>query len=191
MNKLVPFTVAGLIAYLAWDWYKAYRVVDVASGGNDQELDNQDTEETITPTRDTDIEGLARMLASEAPASHYSEAERTAILWCASNVARKRKWTLTKLLLPAHHQKGHWCSTYQSPSPADTELATAFINGKLGSDATNGATSFFEPAEQDKELKQGVGGVTKSAAEIRKSWTNDGLNLTASIGRWEFYGKVA
>lgn len=134
-----------------------------------------------------DVEGLARCLASEAPADSYTSDERTAICFCAMNWANRRKRTIAQIMLPPHHQKGYWCSTFQEASQDDTQLAYECLNGDHG-DPTDGAYSFFEPDEQDRDQKLGLAGVTKTADQLRAKWVGEGLALKTTVGRWEFYG---
>lgn len=132
-----------------------------------------------------DVEGLARALASEAPATRYSSEERIAIAWTAMNWCNAIRRDLSKIMLPPHHQKGHWCSTIQESTDSDIATAYECLNGDHG-DPTGGAVSFFEPALE----KPGVAGATRTAQQLRDKWTDEGLRLSTSIGAWEFYAKA-
>lgn len=190
----VGILAVGGVAYA----YFRNRGESIASGSDpddpsdaDSSGDSLDPGDTGAPSAG-DIEGMARMLASEAPLPNYSIDERVAICWCAINWANRTKRSIEKIMLPPHHQKGYWCSTFQSPSQTDTDLATEILNGggQYATDPTNGAISFFEPKVQDAAVKTGAAGITKTADQIRSKWENEGLVLSATIGRWEFYKKA-
>lgn len=57
-------------------------------------------------------------------------------------------------------------------------------------DPTQGATHWFDPADEDA-LKGRVPGYTRSAADIRAAWTKDGLSCLSAVAGLEFWGTHA
>lgn len=184
MNKGI-YIFGGVIVALGVGYVIKRKYFTDEVVGSDPDADIAPTSTEIPQTIASDINGLGCMLASEAPASTYTNAERLAIMSCALNFSVRRKRSIADIMLPQHHQVGHFCSTFQSPAPEDTSLATQFISGGF-SDPTGGALAFFEPAEQEKLYASGK--VTHTAQEIRDKWaTEDNYHLSATIGRWEFF----
>lgn len=181
---LIGLSVGGLVYA-----YSKRKEDDISGSDPDAPImpDNGDVNDTGGPSPG-DIEGMARALESEAPARRYTPEERIGIAWCAINWSNRTRQRIAAIMLPPHHQKGHWCSTIESPTEGSLTLAQDVFNGKYA-DPTSGATSFFEPAVQDTAAKTGAAGVTRTAEEIRSKWKSEGLILTTIIGRWEFYKK--
>lgn len=200
MRRSFWYTLLGLggaagAGYYLWKRNQAEAVAGSDSTEDDTSDEVSSDESADSPT-DDDIQGLGRALASEASTSSgYSEQERQAIAHCALNIANHRGVTVASIMLPPHHQydsstgKNYWCSTANPPADDDVSVATDVLTGKVA-DLTNGANTFFEPAVQDKLFAAGHAGYKHDAQGIRDKWTADGMELKATIGRWEFWGKA-
>jgi len=131
---------------------------------------------------------LSRTIASEASGRKYSDAERIAIGWCTRNHYYKAKRSVYSGQGSAHPQKGGYASSALNPTAESDRCAARCYDGSTP-DPTGGAVSFFEPALQDILYKRGK--VRFDANGIRSRWTNNEnkMELYATIGAWEFYGR--
>ena len=140
---------------------------------------------------DDETEALARVIHSEA-ASH-TVAERLAVAWVARNKARKRGITVAELVCqPCGRQGGKMANgkrrTFSSARPKGRRApakaraqAAAVLAAPTWMDPTRGATTIFEPAEQNRLHKQGR--VRFTAAQIRQRWGG----VKGRVGRWEYF----
>ncbi|MDD5367330.1 MAG: hypothetical protein PHR30_18505 [Gallionellaceae bacterium] len=121
-----------------------------------------------------DVYALARMISSEAGGA--SEQAKIAIAWTAVNEARRRKVTISGLLLAGHTRKGapsssagffgaqktgKYATTAHEATAVDLAIARKVYGGVVA-DPTGGATQFDSPRSQIV----GVAGNTKTAAQV-------------------------
>jgi len=138
-------------------------------------------------TRSDEVASLARVLTSEAGSGPV--AERTAIGWAVRNRARKAKKTITALVCtPCGPQgPGRPFSSRQAPTQVNLQLAEQIIAAPQSADPTSGATSFFEPKQQDLLVAKGLPGYKRTAAAVRAKWIAEGAKPKGSVGRFEFF----
>ena len=162
------------------------------------------------PIVDTEVEALARIIASEAGSG--TRGEQNAIGWTARNRYRGKSIYATQY--PWRAQKGS-DPPFSSARPATAAhhaLAREILEADQSADPTGGATSFFEPKMQDIFCKAGamaragetgdrvIDGVRltditrfknykKDANTIRQKWSS-GSTVYATAGRFEFWGNA-
>ena len=135
-----------------------------------------------------EVEALARVIASEV--GRGTLAERVAIAWCARNRARVRGTMIARLVCsPCGKSQGNRrpFSTMQPASPATRELAAIVLASPQSEDPTQGATSCFEPALQDRLHREGRPGHRLDARGVRVCWLR-GQDYYGSVGRWDLFG---
>ena len=159
---------------------------------------------------DNEVEALARVVASEVGSG--TRAEQEAVAWAVRN--RFRGKSIRAVEHPWRAQRGSK-PPFSSARPASAGhalVAREVLAADQALDPTGGATAFFEPRMQDAFAKAGalaragetgrrvIDGVPlsditrfkyykKNAAQIRASWSK-GDRLTATVGRFEFWGRA-
>jgi hypothetical protein len=137
-----------------------------------------------------DVLALARTITSEA--GDGTPAEREMVGWVVRNRARAAGVSIQKLV--CQPECGPCCqgrpfSSARSPAAADLGLAMRVLVAPASGDPTGGATSFFEPALQDKWVAEGRPGYKLTASQVRDRWRKEGLVPVATIGRFETWRK--
>lgn len=137
-------------------------------------------------------EALGRVLQSEA--GSHTLAERIAIGWAVRNAVRRSGGTIRSKIYPWGKQgvrlgpnlpRRPW-SSREEANAENAALAGAILDGKYP-DPVGGAHRYFEPAVQDKLVGKDPR-YQYSAKGIRSKWLAEGMELYATVGRWEFYG---
>lgn len=133
-----------------------------------------------------DIEVLSSVVRSEAEG--HTRAEQVGVAWATVNHAAASGKSVAQALQGSGRQGtgGRFASTRRPGNEATRAIARDVLELREP-DPTGGATSFFEPAAQDKLYRAGTAGYRYDADGIRRKWTSEGAQLVAVIGRWEFY----
>jgi hypothetical protein len=132
-----------------------------------------------------DVYALARLIASEV--GGLPELARIAVAYAALNEARRRKTTVSKLLMgsagrfSAQNVGGKFASTAQPPTTGDLETARR-VFAALVSDPTGGATRWDSPAAQRALLKRGASRYTKTPEQVAASRRGEGFEVVYLAG---------
>lgn len=124
---------------------------------------------------DSDVEALARMLASEHP--READFVQVALAWTAKNMADRRGLTVFKLLAPDGKfgsQSGRYASTVNPANDRFRAIARSVLDGSVA-DPTPGAIQFDAPDTQDWLYEHGK--VRLDAAGVAASRTSEGRRL--------------
>lgn len=134
----------------------------------------------------SDVEALARMIASENP--NDGELIQTAVAWVAKNEAKRLKRSVTQLLVPdgaaygPQGQGGRWyASTRNEATEATRAIARNVLSGATV-DPTNGATNFDSPRSQRAGIRKGLPGYKSTPEEIAQRRMNAGQEMVTLPG---------
>ena len=136
-----------------------------------------------------DVEALARVIASEAGSTRYSDEERRAIAWTVRNRARRRKTTIARLVCQPCGPccRGRPFSSARPATDAARRLAKDVLAEPLERDPTQGARAFFEPAVQDRLVAERRPGYRFTSAALRAKWSREGQRYLSTVGAFEFW----